>query len=95
MQIIGEKINGTRKKVAKAISERDAVTIRDLAVRQVQAGQISFSLGVQLLARSRCRRHQPLSPEPQEPRITSSVGRTTRRGRTAIVKHASREHAWH
>jgi len=38
MQIIGEKINGTRKRVAKAISERDADTIRDLAVRQAEAG---------------------------------------------------------
>jgi 5-methyltetrahydrofolate--homocysteine methyltransferase len=37
MQIIGEKINGTRKRVAQAISERDADTIRDLAIRQAEA----------------------------------------------------------
>lgn len=38
MKIIGEKINGTRKRVAQAIAERDAATIQDLAVRQAQAG---------------------------------------------------------
>jgi cobalamin-dependent methionine synthase I len=38
MQIIGEKINGTRKRVAKAIAERDADYIKDLAVRQAEAG---------------------------------------------------------
>lgn len=38
MQIIGEKINGTRKGVAKAISERDANAIRSLALRQAAAG---------------------------------------------------------
>jgi cobalamin-dependent methionine synthase I len=38
MQIIGEKINGTRKRVANAIKERDADAIRDLAVRQAEAG---------------------------------------------------------
>jgi 5-methyltetrahydrofolate--homocysteine methyltransferase len=38
MQIIGEKINGTRKRVAKAIAERDAAFIKDLAVRQAEAG---------------------------------------------------------
>ncbi len=38
MQIIGEKINGTRKRVAKAIAERDADTIQKLAVRQAEAG---------------------------------------------------------
>jgi cobalamin-dependent methionine synthase I len=38
MKIIGEKINGTRKKVAQAIAARDAVLIQDLAVRQTQAG---------------------------------------------------------
>ena len=38
MQIIGEKINGTRKSVAAAIKERDAATIRDLATRQAEAG---------------------------------------------------------
>lgn len=38
MKIIGEKINGTRKRVAKAIAERDAAFIKDLAVRQAEAG---------------------------------------------------------
>jgi len=31
MKIIGEKINGTRKRVAQAIAERDADFIKDLA----------------------------------------------------------------
>ena len=34
MEIIGEKINGTRQSVAQAIAERDADFIRDLARRQ-------------------------------------------------------------
>ena len=38
MEIIGEKINGTRKRVAQAIAERDAGFIRDLARRQAEAG---------------------------------------------------------
>jgi 5-methyltetrahydrofolate--homocysteine methyltransferase len=38
MEIIGEKINGTRKRVARAIAERDAGFIRDLARRQAEAG---------------------------------------------------------
>lgn len=38
MKIIGEKINGTRKRVAQAIAERDAAFIADLAQRQVEAG---------------------------------------------------------
>jgi 5-methyltetrahydrofolate--homocysteine methyltransferase len=38
MEIIGEKINGTRKRVARAITERDADFIRDLARRQAEAG---------------------------------------------------------
>ncbi len=38
MQIIGEKINGTRKRVARAISERDADFIKDLAQQQAEAG---------------------------------------------------------
>lgn len=37
-RIIGEKINGTRKRVAQAIAERDAAFIRDLARQQVKAG---------------------------------------------------------
>jgi cobalamin-dependent methionine synthase I len=36
--IIGEKINGTRKSVNKAVLERDADFIRKLAVAQVEAG---------------------------------------------------------
>ncbi len=38
MKIIGEKINGTRKRVAQAIAERDAEFIKDLASRQAEAG---------------------------------------------------------
>ncbi|MGB9673188.1 MAG: dihydropteroate synthase [Anaerolineales bacterium] len=38
MKIIGEKINGTRKRVAQAIAERDELYIRDLALKQTQAG---------------------------------------------------------
>lgn len=38
MKIIGEKINGTRKAVAKAIAERDGVFIQNLAKKQVDAG---------------------------------------------------------
>lgn len=38
MQIIGEKINGTRKRVARAIAERDADFIKDLAKQQTDAG---------------------------------------------------------
>lgn len=38
MIIIGEKINGTRKAVSKAIREREADFIRDLAISQTEAG---------------------------------------------------------
>lgn len=38
MKIIGEKINGTRKAVAKAIAERDEAFIKNLAVRQAEGG---------------------------------------------------------
>ena len=38
MRIIGEKINGTRQRVAQAIEERNAAFIQDLAVRQAEAG---------------------------------------------------------
>jgi len=38
MKIIGEKINGTRKRVAQAIAERDAAYIGDLALKQSAAG---------------------------------------------------------
>jgi 5-methyltetrahydrofolate--homocysteine methyltransferase len=38
MKIIGEKINGTRKKVAAAIADRDAAFIRDLARSQAANG---------------------------------------------------------
>ena len=38
MEIIGEKINGTRKRVARAVVERDAAFIQDLAQRQAEAG---------------------------------------------------------
>lgn len=38
MQIIGEKINGTRKNVAAAIADRDAARIQELALKQTEAG---------------------------------------------------------
>ncbi|MBN1429210.1 MAG: methyltetrahydrofolate cobalamin methyltransferase [Anaerolineae bacterium] len=38
MQIIGEKINGTRKRVAQAIADRDADFIKNLAAKQAEAG---------------------------------------------------------
>ncbi|MBW2092112.1 MAG: methyltetrahydrofolate cobalamin methyltransferase [Deltaproteobacteria bacterium] len=38
MIVIGEKINGTRKSVARAIEARDDGFIKDLALRQVEAG---------------------------------------------------------
>lgn len=38
MKIIGEKINGTRTSVKKAITGRDQAFIRDLARKQAQAG---------------------------------------------------------
>ena len=38
MIIIGEKINGTIPKVGQAIAEKNAAFIRDLAVRQAEAG---------------------------------------------------------
>ncbi|HET9656696.1 MAG TPA: dihydropteroate synthase [Kineosporiaceae bacterium] len=37
-EVIGEKINGTRKTVGTAVVERDAELIRSLAVRQAEAG---------------------------------------------------------
>jgi cobalamin-dependent methionine synthase I len=38
MKIIGEKINGTRKRVAAAIADRDAAHIKHLATSQSEAG---------------------------------------------------------
>ena len=38
MLIIGEKINGTRSQVAKAIAEREKEYIQDLALKQANAG---------------------------------------------------------
>jgi 5-methyltetrahydrofolate--homocysteine methyltransferase len=38
MEIIGEKINGTRKRVATAITNRDKTFIQDLAQRQEEGG---------------------------------------------------------
>jgi len=38
MKIIGEKINGTRQRVAYAIEERDSTFIQDLAIKQAEAG---------------------------------------------------------
>ena len=38
MLIVGEKINGTLESIAKAVAARDAGFLRDLAVRQADAG---------------------------------------------------------
>jgi len=38
MKIIGEKINGTRKRIAQAIAERDVNFIQELAKKQAEAG---------------------------------------------------------
>jgi 5-methyltetrahydrofolate--homocysteine methyltransferase len=38
MIIIGEKINGTRKRVKEAIAAKDADFIKELALKQVKAG---------------------------------------------------------
>lgn len=38
MEIIGEKINGTRKQVAQAIADRDTAFIQELARKQAEAG---------------------------------------------------------
>jgi cobalamin-dependent methionine synthase I len=40
MLIIGEKINGTRQKVGTAVLARDADFIKELAVKQVEAGAV-------------------------------------------------------
>ena len=42
MKIIAEKINGTRKRVAQAIKDRDAAFIQDLAVQQAEAGATAW-----------------------------------------------------
>jgi len=44
MFIIGERINGMFRSVARAIGERDEAAIADLAVRQVQAGANALDL---------------------------------------------------
>lgn len=44
MKIIGEKINGTRKRVAKAINEKDGAFIKDLAQKQAEAGSTWLDL---------------------------------------------------
>lgn len=38
MQVIGELINATRKAVARAVKKKDAASIQQLAIRQVEAG---------------------------------------------------------
>ena len=44
MIIIGEKINGTRKKVAEAIKNREADFIRNLAKNQFEAGAVYLDI---------------------------------------------------
>jgi len=46
MKIIGEKINGTRRRVARAITERDADFIKELSRKQVEAGSIWLDVNV-------------------------------------------------
>ena len=46
MYIIGERINGMFKSVKKAIQERDASVIQDLAKRQVAGGAKALDLNV-------------------------------------------------
>jgi len=38
MKIIDKKINGTRRRVAQAIADRDVAFVQDLARRQAEAG---------------------------------------------------------
>ena len=56
MNIIGEKINGTRNSVGKAIAERDAAFIQNLALKQVDGGAawLDVNAGTCLLYTSRC-----------------------------------------
>jgi len=42
LKIIAEKINGTRKRVAEAIKDRDAVFIQNLAVQQAEADSTTW-----------------------------------------------------
>lgn len=51
MIIIGEKINGTRKQVAKAIQERDAAFIRHLALSQFENGASYLDINAGTLPR--------------------------------------------
>ncbi len=51
MIIIGEKINGTRKQVAKAIQDRDAEFIRELARSQVENGATYLDINAGTLPR--------------------------------------------
>ncbi len=56
MEIIGEKINGTRAEVAAAIETRDTAFIRGLARGQVEAGATSIDVNA---GTSRGRTHEP------------------------------------
>lgn len=51
MIIIGEKINGTRKQVAKAIQDRDAAFIRELARSQYENGASYLDINAGTLPR--------------------------------------------
>ena len=44
MKIIGEKINGTLSLVKKAVEEKDASFIQDLARRQADAGALDLAI---------------------------------------------------
>ena len=43
MEIIGEKINGTRKRVAQAIADRDADFVQDLAAPTPNRSRTTWS----------------------------------------------------
>lgn len=44
MYLIGELINSTRKRIARAVGAGDAATIREIALRQVEAGASSLDI---------------------------------------------------
>lgn len=52
MIIIGEKINGTRKQVARAISDRNGAFIKELALRQFENGAAYLDINAGTLPQS-------------------------------------------
>ncbi|HBD08775.1 MAG TPA: methyltetrahydrofolate--corrinoid methyltransferase [Syntrophobacteraceae bacterium] len=68
MEIIGEKINTTRKTVEKAVRERDATFIQDLARKQAEAGAtyLDVNSGMPLYAEEEAEDFAWLVPVIQE-----------------------------